>query len=227
MRAIVHIGFHKTGTTSIQAFLNDNRAALATEGIAFYQGRHIPGNHVELHVGAMRDERTSPFKLMLGGVPPRYGKTVAAEIANFRNDTDAHTILFSAEGLSYLRYPDEMNALRSLIGIDDITIVAYLREAGSWIESYKVQIAKHPRPDVIGKDSFAYVERDSWLLDFPTRIAAFEAAFGKENVSVLDYDSTYRRDGNVIPSFLDAIGVPALATADINRFRLNVRQPAV
>lgn len=61
-KSIVHIGTHKTGTTSIQNFLWQRREWLRDHGYAFYQGMHIGDNHAELHASAMRAHRNSPFR---------------------------------------------------------------------------------------------------------------------------------------------------------------------
>ena len=64
--AILHIGIHKTGSTSIQRFLGVNRSKLRQCGIDFYSGIHHLNNHVELHTAAIRTSRETPFKLTSG-----------------------------------------------------------------------------------------------------------------------------------------------------------------
>lgn len=227
MRAILHIGFHKTGTTSIQAFLNSHRDLLHREGVAFFKGGHIPDNHVELHTCALRDERMTPFKMMYGApITSDYRSTIARDLEAFRENAVAHTLLFSAEGLSYLRFADEFHRLRELIGISDISIIAYVRESKAWLESYAAEMEKNRIPATADCNSFAYVDANTWLVNFKERLVPFGREFGAGNVTVLNYDDVCSADGGVIPSFLRTLGVSdAFDISEANKLRLNVRAP--
>ena len=56
--------------------------------------------------------------------------------------------------------------------------------------------------------SFAYVEPDSWLVDYTTLVHTYRQAFDEDNVKVLDYDETVLADGSVIPAVTDMLPVP-------------------
>lgn len=224
-KAVVHIGFHKTGTTSIQYFLHQHHAKLANLGIAMFTGAHIPSNHVELMVATLRTDRSAPFKLdsNLDGGPEYYSK-VASAIAAFKASTDAETLLFSAEGLSYLRYQDELTRLHQLLDTDQVCIVAYLRDQSSWLESYAAELKRHTLPTVVDSHSFAYLGQDSWLLDFHSRLQPFYRQFGPTNVRVLHYDAVCAHDQNVIPSFLRLLNVNShFSPDDYSAYKLNSR----
>ncbi|CCB65065.1 hypothetical protein [Hyphomicrobium sp. MC1] len=225
MRAILHIGIHKTGTTSIQQYLQDHRQTLTAAGISFFRGRHIPQNHVELHTLSIRDDRLTPFKLMMGQpVSKAYRDAVISEINTFKAEAVTDTILFSAEGLSYLRFPDEFRRLRDLIGLDDVSVIAYKRAPAEWLASYAAEMKNIPAPPVIDDQSFAYVEPNTWLIDFDTRLDPFRQEFG--DLTIIDYDEVSRRDGGVIPSFLRVLGICHIAGNDIANYRLNARAQA-
>lgn len=205
---VLHVGIHKTGSTSIQSFLNANRERLRACDIDFYEGHHIASNHVELHAAAMREDRSSPFKLDNDlTVDAAYRSATAARLNDQLARSTSPRILFSAEGLSYLRHPDEMARLKALLPGDDIRIIFYVRDRNTFLSSYRGEMERHRLPAVIDRDSFAYVADDSWLADFNTRIDAFRSAFGRASVTVVDYDREMRRTGNIIPSFLRSIGV--------------------
>jgi hypothetical protein len=207
-RIVIHVGIHKTGSTSIQEFLGAHRAALRTLNIDFYSGAYLPNNHVELHVAAMRLERTSPFKLGKAIlVDDMYREGVQARVRQYIAQSPCPCVVFSAEGLSYLRYEDEMNRLRAMFPEGRIEIVIYLRDAVSFLASYKRMMTKHKMPATIERDSFLYTGEDSWLVDFESRLAGFRNAFGAQNVIALDYNHEVSTAGNVIPSFLRVLGV--------------------
>jgi hypothetical protein len=222
-RFVVHAGIHKTGSKSIQAFLEQFRTRLLEQGVGFYSGLYSSRNHVELHAAAMRIDRASPFKVRTGFVPDdAFCLRVRERIRNFVAASDRRSYVFSAEGLSYLRYEDEMERFRALFPDGDIQIVMYLRKPADFLKSYAAEMGKHPVAEPVDRDSFAYVGADSWLLDYEDRVERFRRAFEAANVTVIDYDDEVRRHGNVIPSFLRVLGVEGrFSSEDWSKFFLN------
>lgn len=207
---VFHAGFHKTGTTSIQTFLDRKRDVLLARGVDFYAGLYQRSNHVEIHAAAMRFDRPSGFKQRSGLlINDAFRTNISAHVYQFILRSPGRRIVFSNEGLSLLRYPDEMDCLRRMVPAGRIEIVLYTRNVADFTKSYSLQLQKNPRtlPDVVDKESFAYLAPDSWVLDFENRINGFRNAFGSENVTVLDYDQELNAHGNVIPSFLQIIGI--------------------
>lgn len=180
MEYLIHIGLHKTGTTSIQAFLQRNIARLKEHGLDFYQGLVYPENHVELHAASMRPSRDSGYKNRTKlQVNQEYIGQVRQHVSDFLDGSGAQRFIFSSEGLSLLRYADEVSTLKSLFPEGSWQIVAYLREPQSYLRSYAAELKKHPEtlPSVISQDSFAYVESDSWLIDYQARLEAYRLGF--------------------------------------------------
>lgn len=222
-RALIHAGFHKTGTTSLQALFQAHAERLAANGYAVYTGHHNAANHIELHAYAMRDERRSPVKAGGLKVDAAYRETIAAKIAAFNATHPAQTLLFSAEGVSLLRFPDEMARLAALIPGREFRLLFCRREKNAWRDSYRAQHA-HFMSDNPPADDFTYLADDSWLLDFDARLGAFSTAFGADAVRVIDYDAATQRDGSIIPAMLDALGVTeAFAGVDLSDYFLNAR----
>ncbi len=207
-RIVIHVGIHKTGSTSIQEFLRSHRIALHGLDVDFYLGAFNPRNHVELHAAAIRLERDCPFKLNKGlVVDESFRESVQARVRQYIAQSQSACMIFSAEGLSYLRYEDEMERLQAMIPEGHIDIVMYLRDSAGFLASYRSEMTKHRMPPTIERDSFAYTADDSWLVDFESRLASFRKAFGTQNVIALDYDHELRTAGSVIPSFLNVVGV--------------------
>lgn len=207
--SIVHIGFHKTGTTSIQQVLGRGREALLQAGCAYYIGRHMADNHVELHAAAMRPHRPSTFRLGSGLVfGETYRQTVARELAAFGAVHAGQTCLFSAEGVCLLRHGDEVAWLRDALP-QPVRIIACLREKAAYMASYRAQLEKvrHLWGGVIQRDEYNYTEDDSWLWDYDSRLAPFRDVFGSDCVTVLDYDAVTEAQGSIVPGFLEAIGL--------------------
>lgn len=82
---VLHIGLHKTGTTSIQRFLSDNRASLLEAGIDFpLLGRTERGSQAHRH-----------FAYYMSGRPARYPREFEAQVRSGLTSS-AHCVL-SAE----------------------------------------------------------------------------------------------------------------------------------
>ncbi len=209
VRTFLHIGFHKTGSTSIQHFCWNHRQRLADAGVRMFEGAEIASNHVELHVAAMRAERMSPIKLARRlQRNERYRTDVQRRVDSFLAAASDDSVLFSAEGLSYLRYPDELEWLKAQFP-GEVQVIACLRERNGFREAYRhtlngIGFAESDEPH-----SVSYLADDSWLLDLQGRLTPFRDTFGSPNVTCIDYDEEVQRRGNIIPAFLEAIGVAA------------------
>lgn len=133
MRAILHIGGEKTGSTSIQWLLEANRAQLAEAGFAVPRG--LGGaNHVALAAYAGRDPMVRDLLGMLdeplglealrAALPGRMAALVAAQPAH------VHTMLLTNEHCqSRLHTPEEVARLRDLLLplFSEVRVLVYLR----------------------------------------------------------------------------------------------------
>jgi hypothetical protein len=206
----LHIGTHKTGTTSIQKYMYDYNKSHMKFSIDYYKGLHNPKNHVELHAAAMKRNRRSPFKFKSKiNVDKKYKHLVQNRVMNFLNSTKANKVVFSAEGLSYLRYDDELSYLKQLFKGAKVYIIIYLREKSSFLRSYRSHLIRtgYSLSDV--PNSYAYVQDDTWLLEYHDLINIYGSHFGHDRLIILNYDEVMVKDGNVIPSFLKTIGIPS------------------
>lgn len=187
-RALLHVGTHKTGTTSIQVFLDDNVRALGAAGIYVPRaGRHrlgenavTPGHH-DVAWELMSDRTES-----LG--------RAAAEASAF----DAPTVVMSSEELHLLHtHPRRMALLRETLEASgyEPTIVIYLREQAGYIASLFAELAKKN-----GSWRFVDFLESAFALgafaanpDFPIPLtysrllADFAGAFGAERVIARPY----------------------------------------
>jgi hypothetical protein len=219
----LHIGTHKTGSTSIQGFLRDHHKALSEDGIAVYGRDRGAFNNTDLYLASLREERDSFAKLRKGNI---YGREFAEETATrvraFLSEATEPKVVMTTEGLALLRYADEIERLRHVVdaGKHDVSIILYVRNKADYLRSYRQQIAKYAgRAASTDKSSVLYAEDDSWIADFDSLIETYESGF-PGRVNVIDYDREMAHRGNVIPSFLAAIG--AETTADVDGYFQNV-----
>lgn len=211
-RLIIHVGTHKTGTTSIQFFLAQHRAALKAAGIFVPRAgtgiADAPTGHHNIAYELCGDPN---FDRSLG--------RTADLIAELRNAHEP-TAVISSENLQFLhRFPDRLRKLDQDLdaaGYDRIYLV-FFREAGAYFKSMFTQLKITNRlPD----GSFAALARqmkttgtmtDRIGRHFEFNRARFAQAWQDvvgPHLQCLDYDQAVAGAG-VLPAFLAAIGAPA------------------
>lgn len=225
-RILVHIGTHKTGTSSIQHYLHDHRALLEKLGVGYYEGVLRPDNHVELHLLTERADRGSVYRYQHPDIDTnQLREQTTRKLQQFLGNDTFHTYIFSAEGLSYLRFAEEAQALKSLLGHrHPIEIVLYLRQPLDFLASYTNQLSKMGIPSSPQPDAFNYVETDSWLLDYDGLTSLYQQHF--QQICVLNYELELQRCRTVVESFLSLLPVPRTQLPDSAPYWKNKRQAA-
>lgn len=184
---ILHIGLHKTGTTSFQAVMHNHRQDFLAQGIdPFQTPRGIAAGrakHGELAFATIRpgvlDQR--PGDLLYGFSQPACFSQTQAAIAAYVAASSCRRFLFSAETLSLLRTPEEMARLKALFppGPATFTILLGLRDKAEWLESYSKQAIKAGIEPSLDNRSAFYLAPDTWLADFDRIAEVFGAAFDR------------------------------------------------
>lgn len=189
----IHIGTHKTGSTSFQCALAQNRDQLLKNKIIFYQGTILKDNHIELtevcirsHVEKMVDFRPEAKKLSNLSY-----STVRENILSLLSDGKNNGIkkfIFSCESLSLFREVEEVKRLRDLFpGYCNIRIFVVLRDKSSFLSKYAAQVVRFSgRHESQDPESALYVGHDSWLIDFERLLEVYKTVF--ETVKELKYN---------------------------------------
>jgi len=207
--------------------LSDYQDHLREEDIDFYEGQHLANNHVELYLASMRSERDSFWKIGEGEktvYDDDYRRQTQNNIRDFIRDSPCGTILLSSEGLSLLRYEDELASLSEMVAGPDlqVSLLLYVRNKEDFLRSYREQILKVPGRKVSSDpDSSFYVEEDTWLADFDKLKERYSKFFGEANLTVIDYDEVLASDESVIPSFFRFLNIPICADYDMSKYRYN------
>ena len=211
METFIHIGQHKTGTTSIQSFLLCNHAALEDQRILIptdFMGRNT-ANHYELNLVTLAVQRSSPMKdAFIGNLENLKGK-VANEIDLIYKlglKKNCNKVLFSNEGLSLLRHYEEYQALYNLFSQYSIkvSVVICLREKKQFKSSWASQLKKMGLDEEKNdKNSYRYLGDDSWLFKWQDRLAIMSQIFDK----LIVYK--YKKDSS-INSFCDVLNIDLL-----------------
>lgn len=222
-QVVLHVGTHKTGSTSLQHFFRDHDDTLmAAAGAHYPPGLVLPASHAELPLLAIRAERTWPARLRFPETERRAWLAMAeAHMSSVVRTTSQRTLVLSHEDLSYLRFDDEHKRLRELLGGLPVKVIVFLRDKAAFLHSYRAQLEGTGFSLSSDPSSFAYVEDDSWLVDHDALVGGYQRSFGATNVEVVDYDATMERDGSVIPVFAEQLGIPRSALPSLDAYRLN------
>jgi hypothetical protein len=204
LRAIVHVGTHKTGTTAFQVYVDRWRDELLRDhDIRVHGGMFLP-SHFELPALVIRAELETPDRWLLANQYPATGATLREHIRQ-TVESDAATVLFSAEGLSFMRTPAEAAALRDLLAPRHVQTVVVLRNPAEYLRAFRVSHQRWYSEPSAGRASVAYWEPDSWLVQYEQLIATLGLVGAPP--AVIDYDAQMAIDGTVVPALLRAIGI--------------------
>lgn len=220
----LHVGTHKTGSTSFQQFLFDNRSYLTQHGVC----PHIEGRPSSIQAGNSYEfahyfVRSSLQTVVRAGTkahvhsPSEFVRYVLAFRRHVAN-CPCPGYLVSAETLCFLRTPLERMKLRALAFALNARIIPIIvfRNERDWRASWQHQLDTVPFVrSILSDPKFTVI--DDWYFD-RDEILRFWSRVGK--VRVVDYDEAMKSDGDVIKSLLNTIDVPC--PSDIS-YRLNQR----
>jgi hypothetical protein len=206
----LHIGTHKTGTTSIQAFLAANQDRLAQLGVLIPAAGRPSREFAGHHNVAWELRRDGRHDAALGGL-----NDVVRELRR----SDAHTACLSSEDFELLyNVPEAIPRLREAIEDAGFTarVVVALRPQAGYCERVYAEIRKHGFPlrfddfvdDVVRMGTFVWpapppVRADQYgpPFDYAALLDRFAQAFGARALVVRRYRSG-RDDAEMLRAIL-------------------------
>lgn len=202
-RLVLHMGTHKTATTTVQDSFFANRALLERHGIIYPDlGRHT-GHH-----GLLTDwVPLSPAYHLPGG-----GKARLAEIAEQYRATDK-TVLLSSE--EFLRageadgLVDMAELARIFDGYGDIRVVVLLREQWQFLQSVYLEIARSRAPEPparLVELALATGKTDGLWCDYLAIYRHLKTGFAPNQIRMVDFDRVRRAPGGIVGQFLRLLG---------------------
>jgi len=190
LKLIIHVGTPKTGTTSLQTYLDKKQRKLRGKGILY------PHNLESLQNSSAPKHQWFEKNLVTTHVE-NFLKNFKNIISQVKQDT--HTIILSSEGIYnyWWDFSDESKDILRVLGkCFDIEIWLWFREPLVFIESYYKQCIRNPQIEnnlCYGKNlSFAEMLEIEWFaqhLDYQGFVTECQALFGNNNVSVFKYQS--------------------------------------
>ena len=214
MRAILHIGLPKTGSSSIQAYLKRNEAQLQ-EASVFLPRCAYPNVSANLLADiAVEPRATTPARIKRG--INRSKKEIAALHQQFLVDLEqelsqcpSHSnVVFSSEGLiSLVTNRWRMKRLENLVTkhFSDIQVIAYVRPQHQWLRSTFTQ---ELRRGGVPLDLYEHQYRQRIVLKYSKVNQLWSRAFGRKNVSFRPLERERLYEQNLLADFCHSTGLP-------------------
>ncbi len=231
----LHVGKHKTGTTSIQKYIFENAAFFSDNGYwvvndsvcampEFIHENILPANCFVLAHILLRANLMTPMRIR--GHAPRMNLKEQSDIATRINSVlkeqaqshNKNALIISAEAFAFLRAPEERFLFDLMFKDFNVKPILFLREPNVWLKSWEKQVEPlsrlyqtHNPEDV--KDTIFDFSGDSWLVDD----VALQNFF-LPDTCVLSYEVVCSQWGSVIPAFLNELGLNLTKCPDWNSF---------
>lgn len=179
-KLFLHVGVHRTGTTSTQGVLRANFTELLQRGFMYPYSRP---RHDDV-VRALRSGILSPQDLADDLV--KRANTHPFQIQN---------IILSDEDMSMI---EDFNLFAPLAKVFDVKVVAMIRRQDLWLESWYLQNVKWQWDAAVANLSFAEFlarRKDFFWIDYAARFAQYESIFGPGSVLPAVFERAEMPDG--------------------------------
>ncbi|SER04686.1 hypothetical protein [Thalassovita taeanensis] len=202
-KVIIHIGTHKTATTTIQERFWSFAPEISDRGIVYPLLNHIPGHH---GLTALWSPVGDEFEL------PQGAKATFEQICTDYADSDFTVVLSSEEfsragprgGVNYKELRQHLEAF------DEVQVVCVLRQQWSFMQSVYLELSKSispPRPPVLLTPALNHGVFAGLWADYTMLLDRLEDAFGPENVTLMEFDACRKSEGGVMGSMLRFLGL--------------------
>ena len=190
-KLFLHVGFHKTGTTSLQDALNRNRAELLTQGLVYPKTRRFRAQHEFAWSAGQRGWGWKQFGGSQAGPGP--ARRMFRLIRSSKQD-----VIISSEFLSELT-PPKIQKLISSIGDKDLRVIFTVRPVAKILPSAYQQEVKNGskltfdrwlervlEPEQENRNKTRFWTRHSHHIE----IAKWAGVVGKERITVIVADES-------------------------------------
>ena len=202
-KCLIHIGWHKTGSTSLQRFLKINAHSL--QKVGWFSPTDEPFRYMYPAISSKTDnkyyygEYFSPPHSRFTSESRK--KDSLLKFENALKQSKGKNLVISAEDLCLLS-SDEINRLKEILSshFKKVSILCYIRTHSNYTRSAIQQLIKMGFPyasiqnKILGKfDDHSIIKAINPLPNYGKKIAMWIECFGKSNVYVESFDK-YKSD---------------------------------
>ncbi|WP_373506290.1 sulfotransferase family 2 domain-containing protein [Aestuariivirga sp.] len=206
-KCVLHIGMHKTGTTSIQNSLKE------LDDADFYYARvgGTPNHSIPVYSVFANDPKRHKLNKTRAKMK-NFVQSARRDLKNSIETANGRTLVISGEGLVRWKR-DEIAKMQKFLarnGYDDVDVVAYVRSPAAFLSSATQQRIKG--------GSFKAFEVERSVPDYRGKFKKFDAAFGRDKVRLFKFDPAAFVKNDVVLDFCSKVGIPE---SSINVMRKN------
>ncbi|QCP88304.1 hypothetical protein EYE35_21770 (plasmid) [Cereibacter sphaeroides] len=201
-RVVLHIGTHKTATTTIQDMFAHNADLLRQHGVIYPRLSRVAGHH-----GLVMEWNKLPdmYALPQGSIETL--KQLARDYARVPG-----TLVLSSEEFSRGKPGAQVDfrAMRELLSdFESVSVVCVLREQWQFMQSIYLQASKErqpPKPSTMVDSVLRRDMTDGLWIDYNLLYDHLLSAFAPEEITFLDFDACRRHRDGVLGAMLDTLG---------------------
>lgn len=218
-KIVLHIGTHKTATTTLQDTFHHNADLLAQHGLIYPRLGKATGHHGLIYDWA----HLPPF------YKPGHGSRAALRDLADRYANGPGTVFVSSEEFSRCdEGHTDLAAIRRLLdAFESFEVICTLRTQWQFIQSVYLEISKKqrpPRPPEMVRSAIDTGKVTGLWVDYNKLLDRLETVFSPEEITLLDYHSGVAAPGGIIGAFLThlGLGIGADALEPVNQGSSNV-----
>jgi hypothetical protein len=156
-----------------------------------------------------------------GGVRGWFTPEVEREMReHIRSQLDGQDLIISAEGLSFIRYAEEVEKLRELLDPYDVDFIVVQRERDDFLRSYTQWMRQSNIEPSDDTESCRFLGPDSWILDFDRFPELFPG------IKIIDYRKAMSVGGSIIPAIMEGLCADPSTLPGWSDYKLNSALPA-
>lgn len=206
--AIIHIGVEKTGTTTIQEFLFQNKNLLKQQGIWFPK-IITARNHRPLAVYCCKPDRSNQFTRQYNIENPKKRKEWRAEFREIfsmempKESNEYKKVIFSSEHFTtFLKGKSEIRLLKSFLEpyFASQTILVYIRRQDLVASS---MINNAVKSGIGNKLPTGKKIKSKHYYNYENLISKWSEVFGKENIRMRVYEKDRLNGKDLLVDFMD------------------------
>ena len=201
---ILHIGTHKTGTTTIQDSFWTNTTKLAALGIVYPRLHYRHSGHHGLIAGSVGLPRT--FHLKTGG-------EAALEWVNKTYSQSETSVFLSSEEFSRAqrsRSVDFQWLRHKLSGFDRVTVLCFLRPQWRFLQSIYLEVSRSrspPRlPDLV-QEAIETGRCQGLYMRYGDLMHRLRIAFAPEEIALVDFETVKTKKNGILATALSSCGI--------------------
>lgn len=214
MKAILHLGTEKTGTSTVQKTFAQNRDALISQGFYFMRSTGN-GNDRKLAVYCYDEDQYDDFHRSNG--VNTYEKKIEFEkafVKNFEEEisnipSHVHTVIFSSEHFhSRLQRESQRKKLRALLCrfFGEFLLVSYLRPQVNMAVSHYSTMLKTKGTQSLS-EYIKQCQPKKYYYDYWFFLTGWEKSFPGSDFCVRVFDKKVMAEGDVVSDFCGIIGL--------------------